>query len=429
MPPLENIEEVVRRKIVTIPDEEFKKTYIKSTYEIETEDGWALVITRYKPLKQEYDQPLFNIPLLLVHGFSQNRLTWTSGEFVKNMLYFGVDVHILELRGHGRSSRELQFQKNRTFGKPLPVDIDFQWDIDSYFLYDIPAAVKAVKKLTGFKKIFYCGHSMGGMLGYCYASRFQDNLYGLVTIGSPAEIGKNSIMLKVGSYIFPFSTSMIDFLLGIINFNQKIKFKIKKARKKVSHVVRITANLIPEKREEEKRELLEFNEIPIDEIFKELARFVRRRENLLRKLPDPFPKLWNPEKVDLNDLLYLLENGAEKEPVKVVEEFTRWIKKNEFKIYRADYDCKANFDKITIPIAIIFGDEDLFAGIESTKKIYRSVKSDYLLWRPVRGNSHIELTMGLDINQISYDIKNLMEYAVKNEENRLGKNFSQAENT
>jgi hypothetical protein len=33
------------------------------------------------------------------------------------------------------------------------------------------------------------------------------------------------------------------------------------------------------------------------------------------------------------------------------------------------------------------------------------------LWRPVKGNSHIELTMGHDIRQICYDIKNLIEYA------------------
>jgi hypothetical protein len=33
------------------------------------------------------------------------------------------------------------------------------------------------------------------------------------------------------------------------------------------------------------------------------------------------------------------------------------------------------------------------------------------LWRPVKGNSHIELTMGHDIRQICYDVKNLIEYA------------------
>ncbi len=419
--------EIMRQdKIVTIPDEEFRKIYIKSTYEVETEDGWTLVITRYKPLKQDFEQPLFNIPLLLVHGFSQNRLTWTSGEFVKNMIFFGVDVHILELRGHGRSSVDLQYLKHHE-GKPLPRDIDYNWSVDSYFMYDIPAAIKAVKRVTGFPKIFYCGHSMGGMLGYCYASKYQDDLYGLITIGSPAEIGKSSLLLKLGSYMFPFSAEIIDLLVSYVNLNRKLSHRIEKTRKKIVNMIKITGNIIPEGKEKEKPEEITFNNIPIDEIFKELASIVRKRKNLINKLPDYFPKLWNPEKVNLDDLLYLLEHGAEKEPRKVVEEFSRWIRRNEFKIYTINYDCVENFKNITIPIAIIFGDEDLFANIRSTKRAYRSVRSDYLLWRPVRGNSHIELTMGLDINQISFDIKNLMEYAIRNEKNRLRKDSPEIE--
>ena len=58
-------------------------------------------------------------------------------------------------------------------------------------------------------------------------------------------------------------------------------------------------------------------------------------------------------------------------------------------------------------MAIIFGDLDPLASVESTRSVYRAAKSEYLLWRPVKGNSHIELTMGHDIRQICYDIKNL----------------------
>jgi hypothetical protein len=62
-------------------------------------------------------------------------------------------------------------------------------------------------------------------------------------------------------------------------------------------------------------------------------------------------------------------------------------------------------------MAIVFGDEDPLASVASTRSVYRSVRSDYLLWRPVKGNSHIELTMGHDARQVCYDIKNLIEYA------------------
>ena len=51
----------------------------------------------------------------------------------------------------------------------------------------------------------------------------------------------------------------------------------------------------------------------------------------------------------------------------------------------------------------------------SASSVYRAASSDYLLWRPVRGNSHLELTMGYDIRQICYDVKNLMTYALDHE--------------
>ena len=128
----------------TVDDVEFRALYKKTKYVVETADGWSLVITRYKPTPQTWTQPLYGEPMLLVHGFSQNRHAWTSGEFVKNLLFFGVDIHILELRGHGKSSIELQHERAKKFGRSPPADLQWDWDIDSYFLYDIPAAEGAI---------------------------------------------------------------------------------------------------------------------------------------------------------------------------------------------------------------------------------------------------------------------------------------------
>ncbi len=97
----------------TVDEVDFRSLYQKTKYVVETADGWSLVITRYRPVKQPFAQPLFGEPLLLVHGFSQNRHTWTSGQFVKNLLFFGVDIHILELRGHGKSSHRVPERARR----------------------------------------------------------------------------------------------------------------------------------------------------------------------------------------------------------------------------------------------------------------------------------------------------------------------------
>src|SRR5438270_6143097 len=68
-------------KAPTVDELDFKSLYRKSEYEVETADGWLLKITRYQPRRQAFDQPILDEPLLLVHGFSQNRHAWTCGQF------------------------------------------------------------------------------------------------------------------------------------------------------------------------------------------------------------------------------------------------------------------------------------------------------------------------------------------------------------
>src|SRR6267142_6782977 len=83
------------------------------------------------------------------------------------------------------------------------------------------------------------------------------------------------------------------------------------------------------------------------------------------------------------------------------------------KCYRNGYDYKAHFQQIRTPMAIFFGDLDKIASARSTRGICRAARSEYLLWRPVKENSHLELTMGTDIHQICSDVKDLVEYAAR----------------
>ena len=117
------------------------------------------------------------------------------------------------------------------------------------------------------------------------------------------------------------------------------------------------------------------------------------------------------DRMSMDNIRWLLKEGGEKEPRRVVEQFLKWIRAGEVVCYRTGYDFQRGFGNIKVPMAIIFGDLDPLASLQSTRSVYRSAKSEYLLWRPVKGNSHIELTMGHDIRQICYDIKNLVEYA------------------
>jgi len=378
----------------------FAELHTKERIELSTADGWILVITRYKPIPQAFSQPIFGAPILLVHGFAQNRRAWTSGEFVRNMLFFGADLYVLELRGHGKSSRSLQQRRSREAGTPPPHDLDYDWDIDSYFLYDLPAAVAKVREVSGHDKIFYCGHSMGGMLGYGYAGMHGHELAGLITIGAASDLGKGSLFLQLASRSSLFFPA-VDLALAVAS---TLRLSFWQAYAVARGVLGQESGPRPD--------AWQWRFIPMDLILRRLERLLtdERYAHLTRVAPY-LTVLVNPERTKEADLRWLLKEGSDREPRKVLEQFGRWVRENALICYRTGYDFKRSFDQITLPTAVIFGDRDWLAGIDATRSIYYGARSDYLLWRPVKGNSHIELTMGRDLRQICYDIKNLIEYA------------------
>ncbi len=386
----------------SVDEVEFGSLYRLEEIPVLTEDGWHLVITRYAPEPQPFPQPMLGQPLLLVHGYTQNRRAWSSGEFVKNMLYFGADLYLIELRGHGKSSVAAQRRIARRNKLPLPADIDFGWDLDSYLLYDLPAAVDAVKRRSGRDQIFYCGHSLGGTLGYAYATLFDD-LLGLVTIGAPSDFARMPLWIRAGGLAPLLLFPAIDLAL----------FALNAARVAARGFLRIAG--LPGL--EGPFEPLRFRRIPFRQGFQWL-------EGQLREGAVPAaagvrvrsPLLYQPRNVALGALRPLLREGSTDEPRATAEQFGRWLRSGRLVSHRIRHDVAAAFPRIDIPVAIFFGDEDPLASTRTTANVYRSVSSAYLLWRPVRGNSHLDLTMGYDIRQICYDIKNLMTYALDHQD-------------
>jgi pimeloyl-ACP methyl ester carboxylesterase len=379
-------------------------------YEIEeqtvtTEDGWHLALARYRPIPQPFPQPLLGVPLLLVHGYTQSRRAWDTGEFIKNMLYFGADVYVLELRGHGKSGVAAQRRHARHEGTTLPADLDYDWDLDSYLLYDLPAGVEAVKRVSGRQRIFYCGHSLGGILGYAYATLFDD-LMGLATIGSPSDFGRMPLYMRLSGWGPLLGFTAVDAALAGVNATR------------VS--LRALGRVAGLQRPKQAFEPLRFRRIPFRYAFRWLEG--RLRGSTEPPLPGGIrlasPLLYQPRNVALGALRPLLREGANDEPRRTAEQFARWLRRGELVAYRIRHDIAAAFPRIRIPIAIFFGDEDPMASVRTTRNVYRSVSSEYLLWRPVRGSSHMDLTMGYDIRQICYDVKNLMTYALNHETKR-----------
>jgi pimeloyl-ACP methyl ester carboxylesterase len=398
---------------VAASDVPFKSLYRKELYDARTRDGWVLQITRYKPLPQAWEQPILNEPILLVPGWSQNRHAFTCGSFVKQLLLHGADCHILELRGHGRSSRALQIETAAREGRAPPKDIDYAWDLDDYLLQDVPAGVQAVKERTRREKIVYLGNSMGGMLGYGYAGSHRD-LLGLVTVGAPSDLGRGFLLMRAAALFGPAVLGpVIDGLCTAATRVEVARHGTARVLRKLRLLAR-AADLIA--REGTGPRHVRFRHIPVDAMLRGLARAatpanLRRYDRIARHIGS----LLNPSRVTADEFRWLLRQGGEKEPRRVVEQFCRWIRNDEMKCYRTGYDYKASFRNIEVPMAVIFGDLDKIASARSTASIQRNARSKYLVWRPVKDNSHLELTMGYDISQICEDVRDLVEYAARRE--------------
>jgi polyhydroxyalkanoate synthase len=123
-------------------------------------------------------------PLLLIHGYGQNRYAWhlPARSFSGYLARAGFDVFNLDLRGHGRS---------RHLGARKPAHV-------AEFIHeDVPTAIEEIQRLSGNRPVTIVGHSLGGLIGYAAAASLRGALSGVVTLGSPYHFTRGSMSLKV----------------------------------------------------------------------------------------------------------------------------------------------------------------------------------------------------------------------------------------
>jgi len=121
-------------------------------------------------------------PVILVHGFGQNRYAWHLPErsFVNHLAESGFDVFNVDLRGHGRSA---ELGADRSTG------------VDDYIRTDLPAAIDLALERSGFDKTFLIGHSLGGICVASAAARDPGRVAGVVTLGPPHLLGRGHFVL------------------------------------------------------------------------------------------------------------------------------------------------------------------------------------------------------------------------------------------
>jgi len=121
-------------------------------------------------------------PVVLVHGFGQNRYAWHLPErsFVNHLAESGFDVFNVDLRGHGRSG---ELGADRSTG------------VDPYIREDLPAAIDLALARSGFDKAFLIGHSLGGICVASAGARDPARVAGVVTLGPPHLLGRGHFVL------------------------------------------------------------------------------------------------------------------------------------------------------------------------------------------------------------------------------------------
>ena len=127
-------------------------------------------------------------PILLVHGFGQNRYAWhlPARSFANHLAMAGFDVYNLDLRGHGRSRH---FGARRCRG------------VEDYVQEDLPAAVEEIQALSGKRGVWVVGHSLGGLVAYASAPTLSGAVSGVVSIGSPYHFTRGSLTLGALSFL------------------------------------------------------------------------------------------------------------------------------------------------------------------------------------------------------------------------------------
>lgn len=131
---------------------------------LELPGEWPLGLVR-KTLPEGPTRP----PVVLVHGFAQNRYTWHLSErsLVNWLAARGWDVYNLELRGHGRSRPDHTMQGERF----------------ADYVEDVRRVAQALPQ-----RAFFVGHSLGGAA--CYAAATEAEMAGVVGLGALFHYGQ-----------------------------------------------------------------------------------------------------------------------------------------------------------------------------------------------------------------------------------------------
>lgn len=277
-------------------------------YRVKTDDGWYIGLHRYKP-----EKVLYREVVIVCHGLGSNKYSWDIDRrsIAKYLKAQGFDVFLLDLRGSGYSS------KPSVFG-----EYSYDYSFDSYALHDLPAAINYVKEKTGSEKVFWVGHSMGGMVLYAFLSKTRDeSIKAGVTVGSPIDFSLPSLLKKLA-----------------LEFDELVYgFKFFPVR-------------------------------PLSQMLSPLGRVVG--------LESADILVWESRNIEIDIRRKVMANGVENVSGRVMKQFIMWFEKGDFTTEDGSFSYKNGLKDVKVPILFIAGVIDGLAPPQSIYPAYELLGTD-----------------------------------------------------
>ena len=272
-------------------------------------------------------------PVLLVHGFGQNRYAWhlPSRSLANHLARAGYDVFNLDLRGHGRS-RHLGARRCR--------------GVEDYILEDLPTAVAEVRALSGQRPVFLVGHSLGGLVSYAAAPALEGAVAGIVSIGSPYHFTRGSLSLNAIAMLF-----------------------------RAMSVARVPLANLP---------------LPLAPIGITMRMIRRFAESPLYPLP---LRGWHAGSCEPHVLEEHLRLAFDRAAIGEMVNMFEWAAQKKFGGHAADYTGR--FEKMNVPLLVIAGANDDLAPPASVRPGFQRSRADDKTYRALP-LGHIDLLVGRD---------------------------------
>lgn len=329
-----------KRLIEGVVDGSFKGNFYREYVSFSTLDGQPLMMERrYSPSFQKTKGTV-----LLIHGFAQNRYSWhlKRRSMVNYLAIQGYDVFNIDLRGHGLS---------RKAGSSYPESLE------QYVDHDLTTAVKEIRDLTGHKRVFIMGHSLGGALCYALASRIPEMIRGIVTFGGVYFFGKgNPIIYYTARFV-----SQLDQLTGGINTGA-IRF------------------------------------VPLNIVGLLMAQFLPLLNSpRLYRIPIT---AWEPGSIEYMPLLERVVRGFDRTGINILRLMIRWAAEGVFESMDGSRDYARAFRNLNIPLLVITGNRDTLCTHDDAYPAFsesRSKDKTYKMFTRKDGNviwGHIDLICG-----------------------------------